>query len=67
MEEGLDTGYTTTTAHTGTMRYLAPELVKDGDEAIPTTATDIYALGCVALFVCVQDATSATGDQLTII
>jgi serine/threonine protein kinase len=50
MEDGLETGLTTTTAHTGTTRYLAYELVEyDGDEPIPTTATDIYALGCLGL------------------
>jgi serine/threonine protein kinase len=50
METGLETGLTTTTAHTGTTRYLAYELVEyDGDEPIPTTATDIYALGCLGL------------------
>jgi serine/threonine protein kinase len=43
-------GMTTTTAHTGTVRYLAYELVKHSN-AIPTKATDMYALGCLALAV----------------
>ena len=43
---------TTTTHHTGTERYLAYELVIAGDEAIPTTASDIYAVGCIGLEVC---------------
>jgi serine/threonine protein kinase len=42
-------GMTTTTAHTGTVRYLAYELVKCNNKATPTTATDMYALGCLAL------------------
>jgi serine/threonine protein kinase len=45
-------GMTTTTAHTGTIRYLARELVVCRTRAIPTKATDIYALGCLALVVC---------------
>jgi len=47
-------GLTTTTAHTGTTRYLAYELARDED-ALPTTATDIYALGCVGLKVNIDD------------
>ena len=43
---------TTTTQHTGTERYLAYELVIAGDEAIPTTLSDIYAVGCIGLEVC---------------
>lgn len=43
---------TTTTHHTGTERYLAYELVAAGEEAIPTTASDIYAVGCIGLEVC---------------
>ncbi|PVF91171.1 kinase-like protein, partial [Serendipita vermifera] len=44
-------GLTTTTQHTGTARYLAPELLddKDGVPPIPTMESDIYALGCVGL------------------
>jgi serine/threonine protein kinase len=40
---------TTTTAHTGTERYLAPELVNGDDLEYPTPASDIYALGCLGL------------------
>jgi hypothetical protein len=40
---------TTTTAHTGTVRYLAYELAVAGDDACPTTASDIYAVGCIGL------------------
>jgi serine/threonine protein kinase len=48
MDEG-SSGMTTTAYHTGTQRYLAYELVTAGEEAIPTTASDIYAVGCVGL------------------
>lgn len=37
----------TTTPHTGTPRYLAPELVDLNDPSEPTTATDVYAAGCI--------------------
>jgi serine/threonine protein kinase len=40
-------GLTTTSTHTGTMRYLSYELLEDG--CIPTTDSDIYALACVGL------------------
>jgi serine/threonine protein kinase len=40
---------TTTTAHTGTERYLAPELVNGDDLEYPTAASDIYAMGCLGL------------------
>ncbi|KAG8807742.1 hypothetical protein FRC17_004283, partial [Serendipita sp. 399] len=43
------TGTTTTTAHTGTARYLAQELVAPGSDPKPTTKTDCHALGCIAL------------------
>jgi len=36
------------TAHTGIARYLAYELVVI-DAAVPTTASDIYATGCIGL------------------
>ncbi|KIM20552.1 hypothetical protein M408DRAFT_30270 [Serendipita vermifera MAFF 305830] len=48
LEEG-STGMTTTSAHTGTERYLARELVVGGDEACPTTASDVHAMGCIGL------------------
>jgi serine/threonine protein kinase len=42
---------TTTTVYTGTERYLAPELLT-ADVAVPTTESDVYALGCIGLEVC---------------
>jgi Protein kinase domain len=42
------TEMTTTSEHTGTARYLAPELAAD-EAAYPTTASDVYALGCLGL------------------
>lgn len=39
----------TTTEHTGTERYLAPELVMNEGNTLPNTATDVYALGCLGL------------------
>ena len=53
VEDGKS-GTTTTTAHTGTERYLARELLVEGDEARPTRASDIYALGCIGLEVRLQ-------------
>ncbi|KIM21777.1 hypothetical protein M408DRAFT_301122 [Serendipita vermifera MAFF 305830] len=47
LEQG-STGMTTTTAHTGTERYLAYELIM-GEESNPTMASDIYAVGCIGL------------------
>jgi serine/threonine protein kinase len=40
---------TTTSEHTGTTRYLAPELVASEDNVYPTTESDVYALGCLGL------------------
>jgi hypothetical protein len=48
LEEG-HSGMTTTSAHTGTERYLAYELMSAEEDAIPTTASDIYATGCIGL------------------
>jgi serine/threonine protein kinase len=48
LEEG-QSGMTTTSQHTGTDRYLAYELVRDGDTVIPTAFSDIFALGCIGL------------------
>jgi len=48
LDEG-SSGMTTTTHHTGTVRYLAYELVLAGEDAMPTTASDIYAVGCIGL------------------
>jgi serine/threonine protein kinase len=47
MEGG--TGLTTTTAHTGTERYMAPELVNGDEPSLPTRESDVYAMGCVGL------------------
>ncbi|KAG8819138.1 hypothetical protein FRC17_010593 [Serendipita sp. 399] len=44
--EAGQTGFTTTSEHTGTMRYLSPELVAGNPVS---TASDIYALGCIGL------------------
>jgi serine/threonine protein kinase len=41
-------GLNTTSEHTGTERYLSPELVQS-DEVHPTTASDVFALGCIGL------------------
>jgi serine/threonine protein kinase len=40
---------TTTSEHTGTTRYLAPELVASEENVDPTTESDVYALGCLGL------------------
>lgn len=40
---------TTTTEHTGTDRYLAPELLTEDVDIRPTAASDVYALGCLGL------------------
>ncbi|KIM23626.1 hypothetical protein M408DRAFT_77286, partial [Serendipita vermifera MAFF 305830] len=59
-EQG-STGMTTTTAHTGTERYLAYELVT-GDESNPTMASDIYAVGCIGLeLLCLEVPYSSRG------
>jgi hypothetical protein len=42
-------GMTTTSAHTGTMRYLAYELIVADESPMTTIATDLYALACLAL------------------
>jgi hypothetical protein len=43
------TGLTTTSQHTENVRYLSYELVLSADACFPTTASDIYALGCIGL------------------
>jgi len=48
LEEG-SSGMTTTSPHTGTDRYLAYELLIDSEDVAPTTASDIFALGCIGL------------------
>lgn len=50
--EGRKTGYTAEANHTGTPRYLSYELVqpeKPDEHVIPTTASDVHAVGCIAL------------------
>ncbi|PVG01090.1 kinase-like protein [Serendipita vermifera] len=54
LQEDMPTGTTTSTGHTGTTRYLAYELVTTIDNPTPTTASDIYALGCLGMEVSVQ-------------
>jgi len=44
-----NSGMTTTSEHTGTTRYLAPELVASEENVLPTMASDVYALGCLGL------------------
>lgn len=61
------TGLTTTTAYTGTSRYLAIELVDPNEIVTPTLKTDIWALGCVGLnFIFREDtyANRATSLQI---
>ncbi|KIM21076.1 hypothetical protein M408DRAFT_81026, partial [Serendipita vermifera MAFF 305830] len=48
LEEGA-TGMTTTSEHTGTARYLAPELVSSDHTVPPTKESDMYAVGCLGL------------------
>ncbi|PVF94258.1 kinase-like protein [Serendipita vermifera] len=65
LQEDVDTGMTTTTAYTGTTRYLAYELVKQMGTAVPTTATDVYALGCLGLeFICGISPHQSLGNNL---
>ncbi|KIM30187.1 hypothetical protein M408DRAFT_56231, partial [Serendipita vermifera MAFF 305830] len=47
--EERSTGMTTISIHTGIERYLAYELVVKGDEAHPTTASDVHAMACIGL------------------
>ncbi|KIM32670.1 hypothetical protein M408DRAFT_184888 [Serendipita vermifera MAFF 305830] len=50
VQEFDSTGQTTTSVHMGTIRYLSKELLCDNyEDRIPTTASDIHALACVAL------------------
>jgi serine/threonine protein kinase len=48
LDEG-NSGMTTSAAHSGSERYLAPELVNGDDLVYPTTASDVYAAGCIGL------------------
>jgi len=47
LTEAGTSGDTTTSAHTGTARYLSYELLEN--TCIPTTASDVYALACTGL------------------
>ncbi|PVF91224.1 kinase-like protein [Serendipita vermifera] len=49
LHEGTSSGLTTTTAHTGTARYLAIELVISSENVSTSLESDIWALGCVGL------------------
>ncbi|PVF91507.1 kinase-like protein [Serendipita vermifera] len=52
LSEGRKTGYTTGANHTGTVRYLSYELVKPekpDEQVVSTTASDVHAIGCIAL------------------
>jgi serine/threonine protein kinase len=49
LAEGESIGLTTTTEHTGTDRYIAPEFLRSEESTVPTTASDVYALGCLGL------------------
>jgi serine/threonine protein kinase len=48
LQEG-SSGMTTTTEHVGTVRYLARELLSSHETELPTTASDVYAVGCIGL------------------
>jgi serine/threonine protein kinase len=45
----ITTGFTTTSMHTGTTRYLSYELVDEDGRLPPTMASDVHALGCVGM------------------
>jgi serine/threonine protein kinase len=47
--EGESMGLTTTSEHTGTDRYIAPEFLTSENTIVPTAASDSYALGCLGL------------------
>lgn len=52
LSEENKTGLTTKADHTGTIRYLSHELVEPADpdaQIVATTASDVHALGCIAL------------------
>jgi serine/threonine protein kinase len=46
-----NTGMTTTSSHTGTVRYLSYELVayEGDDDPKPTIGSDIWALACIGI------------------
>jgi serine/threonine protein kinase len=47
IHEEVSTGMTTTSAYSGTARYLAFELVESDEDQLPTEGSDVYALGCI--------------------
>lgn len=49
IHEHLEEAMTTIASSTGTVRYLAHELVDSDEDQPPTTASDIYAVGCIGL------------------
>jgi hypothetical protein len=55
---------TTTTAHTGTARYLAYELIESDEEPLPTTASDVHALGCVGMEVYPAPSSSVHSNDI---
>ncbi|PVG00588.1 kinase-like protein [Serendipita vermifera] len=63
--EGETLGLTTTTEHTGTDRYAAPEFVTSEETIVPTAASDVYALGCLGLkFLFLKDPYSHRPNNL---
>ncbi|PVF98369.1 kinase-like protein [Serendipita vermifera] len=51
MRKDGHSGMTTTSAHTGTARYLPYELVTSQSVEQLTEASDVYSMGCVGLFI----------------
>jgi serine/threonine protein kinase len=49
LAEAGTSGFTTTSEHTGTERYLSYELVLSDEMCATTTASDVYALACIGL------------------
>lgn len=47
MNSQASSGLTTTTAYTGTTRYLAHELVDSEESTLPSKESDVHALGCL--------------------
>jgi serine/threonine protein kinase len=66
LEEG-SSGMTTTSPHTGTDRYLAYELVLDEEQAGPTMASDIFALGGIGLEVFILLNFSLQNDKAVLV
>jgi serine/threonine protein kinase len=51
--ESEPTELETKSGHTGTTAYLSYEMIV-GEDAKPTTASDVYALACLGLEVCLS-------------